>query len=660
VSPKKRHISRSTLHGVVLAACLVAWSPTFLALVARHWTPVGGAQLQLGIRVLSMLTAPLAQTPFLGPLPWLILTTGVVAAGVLLVSLLERSRPTSARLARSALVAGLALWALPIAPWVLVLAACLDPLLLVGALLVSGCFCVRSDPTAKATVRGDRTGAARALGLLAALSTGIILFAAAALDLGSDPQSPLFVLRRLWVTGPGCSAWTSGGSWLALGIGAIGCRYLGRRPPFPPRRRWVLAGGIAAALLVLEVLAAEAAHLAVARAVSATGVVLLGVALLPAIEGALRPSTRSVSPAAPHYWLATLAPSLLLAAVCVVRTLTVDMWTQPPSIPEEVERLSERRHVFSLAVVPRSGEIVYSVREENRVGILASDGDELGSWSPRDGLTRRTAPRTGNPENWAVPDKVEVVRGPEAGLTWVSVDKDELGLGLMPVAGNERPSRFVSLDQCSATAWLPLPRGAIGPLGTREGDVLVGCEQRAPVPIFRPAEERVVAHFDIGTGLESGAFTPDGDRIFGVMLVGHPNLRVYRWPSGHMEKERLLGPLNWCLALDPERHTVWLGRFLEGALLLLDSRTLETKGQVPLSFGIRDVIYEPRNDTIWAAAAYSGLVWSVEAQPPYRKQAYALCGEARSLAADSSGRVVVGTDCGVYRIDPARRRIQEP
>jgi hypothetical protein len=115
---------------------------------------------------------------------------------------------------------------------------------------------------------------------------------------------------------------------------------------------------------------------------------------------------------------------------------------------------------------------------------------------------------------------------------------------------------------------------------------------------------------------------------------------------------RFVGPFNWAVAVDPGDDEVWVSRFLEGTVLVLDGVSLETRRQVRLSFGLRAMLYEPVHDRIWAAAAYSGRLWSVEAKPPYRKTVYALCGQARDLAADAQGRVVVATDCGIFRVDP--------
>ena len=86
--------------------------------------------------------------------------------------------------------------------------------------------------------------------------------------------------------------------------------------------------------------------------------------------------------------------------------------------------------------------------------------------------------------------------------------------------------------------------------------------------------------------------------------------------------------------------------------MVFDAGTLRLEHSVPLSFGVRALVHDPVKDRIWASAAYSGKVWEVEASAPFRRRAYALCGQARDLTADGQGRVVVSSDCGIFRITP--------
>jgi len=72
---------------------------------------------------------------------------------------------------------------------------------------------------------------------------------------------------------------------------------------------------------------------------------------------------------------------------------------------------------------------------------------------------------------------------------------------------------------------------------------------------------------------------------------------------------------------------------------------------VRLSFGIRAMVYDPVRDRLWAAASYSGKLWEIDPTSHHRRS-WAICGETRDLTTDALGRVVVSTDCGVFRVDP--------
>jgi hypothetical protein len=189
--------------------------------------------------------------------------------------------------------------------------------------------------------------------------------------------------------------------------------------------------------------------------------------------------------------------------------------------------------------------------------------------------------------------------------------------------------------------------------------VLIGCEDLPGARLFRPSERRIVRKVHLGSRVEGGTFNIEGDRLYGVPLWRDPYIRSWSWPWVKPLRARVLGAFNWDVAyvpgLDEHPGMLWVPRFVEGAMLLLDDETLETRARIPLSFGLRALMYEPVHDRVWAAAAYTGRIWSIEAHPPYRRTVHGLCGQTRDLAADDLGRVIVPTDCGIYRIDLSRR-----
>jgi hypothetical protein len=182
--------------------------------------------------------------------------------------------------------------------------------------------------------------------------------------------------------------------------------------------------------------------------------------------------------------------------------------------------------------------------------------------------------------------------------------------------------------------------------------VLLGCENRSGVEILDPSARAIVGDVALSSRVETGVFAPRGDRLYGVSLWADPALRSWSWPDGREEARAVVGPFNWTVTFVPEPAALWVSRFVEGGVLVLDPRTLGVRDRVPLSFGVRAMLHDPVHDLVWAAASYSGRLWIVEPRSPYRRMAVPICGQARDLAADGAGRVVVSTDCGVFRVDP--------
>jgi hypothetical protein len=455
----------------------------------------------------------------------------------------------------------------------------------------------------------------------AAFAFGLAWLAGLTLLEGPSMHSPAFRLRDGWMAGPGRSAWTSGGAWLGLGAVAFGSAWL---TPATRPRRWRAATVIA--VLVVVVTGLLPAPLAVARRLSALGLVLVAVAVGPTASRWVRDSMGSGSWRLWDVRRVALAglPIVAWAGICALRGLTVGMWTVPSGLPPGVEQLVSRKDLFSLAADPVSGGVLYTDRER----------DLLGLWTP-DGV-----------RTWEIWDPggvgVEEVGPPVNGVAWVSVVGDESS-GVVAVDLDGEQGAYVSMPGCWVSDWVPQP-------GTDR--VLIPCESNPVARWFDAAEGHRDGVLALAHEVETAVFHPDGDRFFAVGLWHTASVIAYGLPKGEVLRERLVGPFNWALALDAGRNRLWVSRFFEGIALVLDAETLVVVDRVRLSFGVRAMIHEPVHDRIWAAAAYSGVLWSVSAGDPKDRVAYALCGQARDLAADAEGRVFVATDCGLFRIDP--------
>ena len=191
--------------------------------------------------------------------------------------------------------------------------------------------------------------------------------------------------------------------------------------------------------------------------------------------------------------------------------------------------------------------------------------------------------------------------------------------------------------------------------GTGNREILLGCENRSGGLILDTNKRAIIQSVPLASRLESGAFSPEGDRLFGLSLWSDPFVHAFSWPEGRELARRAVGPFNWDVLTVPsgDRYQLWVPRFIEGMMLILDPISLETEARIPLSFGLRATHYEPVFGRVWAAASYSGELWSIATTPPYDRRVFPLCGQTRDIVSDTQGGVIASTDCGIFRFDTA-------
>ena len=591
---------------VALAVLLLA-APSILAAGFGWWNPPAAWLEVRVLGLLGILSGPVDASPLLFtqgreilPLAAVGLLVGALAAregripgGLGLVGGLE---------SLLAMAGGLA------ALGVLAVGAGLDRWLFWLGLVAATSTASVGQPSAGALSRGA-VAAAAALAWLA----GTTLLE------GPGMHSPAFGLREIWLDSP---LGTPVGGALAWGLpGLLLLRW---------RRPTIVLGGLVGLYSASVLLDAPSAGRALVAWGSGLGVLAMAWGLGPRVRG-LAPTVRGWSALEPRHAFAAALPLLAWAALCSVRGLTVLMWTAPGDLPPGVEKLDDRRDVFSLAV---DGEdVLYTDREADQLVRRRPDGfDDWAVWDPAGvGL--------------------EEVGGPFDGGAWVSVAGEDAG-GLIRMDYATGQGAFVAVDGCWISAWMPLPPAALAAFDGEEGDVLVGCESAPFAWVLRASEARRAHVLMVDHEIGEAAFAPDGRSFWTVGLWTDDSLRRVGWPGGEALGHRLIGGFNWTVVPDPQRPEVYVGRFFEGVGLAFDADTLELTRRLPFAFGLRSLLHEPTHDLLWGAAAYSGLVIARPAGGgPARR--WALCGQAWDLAADARGRVVVATDCGVFRIDPA-------
>jgi hypothetical protein len=459
-------------------------------------------------------------------------------------------------------------------------------------------------------------------------SAAAIVYGAASLLEGATWTNPVFRLSAWWVDGLGRSPWTSGGAWclvLLLALPALAWR----RSP-----RLLVALALAGMGALVSAITAEAPHLAVARGVSGLGIAVAAVLLAPVLVPPHAPGLLTLDP---RRLARTGVPLLLWAGLCAVRGLSVSMWTVPAELPPGVERIAEQDCAFSIRAAD-SG-IWFTDRCRNALGHVDAAG-ALNTWDLSEyGGTQ-----------------VEELGGPEGGTLFAAIAAwtDEAQLVLLAVDEQDGPRRvdegfsegadapYIPLPSCWASAWIPLP----------DGGVLLGCENTSQAHVLDPSDRSMPARVELGSRLEEGSFDAERQHLYGVALWDDATVRAWRWPSGEVAAEATIGPFNWSALHVPDDDAVWVSRFLEGSILRLDPSDLSRRGRAGVSFGVRALHHDPVHRLVWASASYTGLLWALPTDGG-EARSLALCGQGRDLASDASGRLIVGTDCGLFRVDPA-------
>lgn len=624
VTPAPRS-KNGRLRGVLLALPLLVASPSVLAAFGV-WTPWGARQQAWVLDSLLAVTLRLEDGVFAsGVLGTWEIPTALAGLALLTASAAwwQPRLPPAANLILALPEAALACLGLLGAAGLVAVGVSVDRALFLFGLLAGGV-------AAHGRGRIEAPWASRsnlAWRLAVALgSAAALIYGAASLLEGATWTNPVFRVSRWWVHGPGQSPWSSGGIWLGVGLLSLPAFLRGRSDQLRP------AAALAAVGLIGSVLGAGAAHLAIARAVSAVGLLALVVAWAPWLAPPRAPPGRVLDP---RRLARAGLPLLLWAGLCALRGLSISMWTAPSALPPGVELLAEQDCVFSLRA---AGEDAwFTDRCRNRLGRVSSDG-ALHTWDLAEyGGTQ--VEELGGPEDHTLFAAIAAWTD-EAQLVLLAID-DEVGPRRVDEGYSEGPfAPYVPLPACWASAWIGLP----------DGRVLLGCENTSRAHLLDPERRVIDDTVELGTRIEAGSFDAGRSRLYGVALWEQPHVRAWSWPSGELRAERIVGPFNWSALHVPSDDSVWVSRFLEGSILRLDPEDLSLSARVPLSFGVRALHHDPVHNMVWAAASYSGRLWAVPVDDPGRRRSFALCGQARDLATDARGRLLVGTDCGIYRI----------
>jgi len=523
------------------------------------------------------------------------------------------------------------------------------------------------------------TGRSNRFGRVASgvFATALAYYGVTSLWEGATYQNPIFGLQELWATALGSQPLLAGGAWGCVGGGLGALLFWTSRGRSLTQDRLVVTGLVSTALLIAFAFATE--PIAERR----WPALLAGVGLV-ALAGGLGARSRTwfpdpISPWAlldPRRLFAAFLPLLFGSCVLLVCSMTLNLWTPVSTLPPGVTKISDADCVFSLGI-DRDDHVFFTDRCAVRAGIIeagttkfwplapqaASAVEELGGpdaagtfWAAIQAyaleaqlvllaIEGRAGPRSIDPAVLGIERARSLGLIDESGAVLIKTLADKT-VSVAP--GETPPAAQIPLPDCWISSWIPLPE-------TSNSQILLGCENRNGGLILDTNKRKITRSVDLAGRLESGTFSPKGNQLFGVSLWSDPFVHAFSWPEGQELARRRIEPFNWDVLTVPsgDSYQLWVPRFIEGMVLILDPNSLETKARIPLSFGIRAAHYEPVFERVWAAASYSGELWSIATTPPYDRRVFPLCGQTRDLVSDRQGGVIASTDCGVFRFDTA-------
>ncbi|MCP4872893.1 MAG: hypothetical protein GY898_29735 [Proteobacteria bacterium] len=643
------------LRRLLIVALVVVLAPSILAAGLGIWTPWGGLQQHLALDLLLDILLwlesfePRTSRIDTGLIGWWEVPLLVGTALVLFGSTWDRKLPRPLQPLVDVPEMVLVALGLVAVSAVVAVGASVDRLVFWGGLaLACGTGLWVHGPSKPAEDEGGWRAPSNRLrrAAVAGVSAAVAYYGVTSLWEGASYRNPVFRVAEVWIQGPGSSPWTSGGVWL-IAAGAPGALLVWRwaRRDGVGRDVPLRAAGAGAVIVVAAFLAAPG-QLGIAAALSAIGMLLLAAGAGPMVLGRKLPRRGPFGVLDPRQIAAWAIPIVAWSGLCLARGFTVAMWTAPTTLPDGVERLADVECGFGM-VTTDDGSAYWTDRCRREIGRVGPDGS-VQRWDLQ-ALGVEHVEELGGPDaDGTMYVAVTSSSTPEARLVFLAIEGEHGPRGLPGMgetdadrAAGDKPA-YLPMPNCWVSSWIPIPGS---------DDVLIGCENRSGADRLRPTERSKIQEIALTNRIETGAFAGP-DRLVGVSLWEDPRITAWDWPSGDEVASRLLGPFNWTVTRVPEPEALWVGRFIEGEVLVLDPTTLATQDRVRLSFGVRAMTYDPVHDRVWAAAAYTGLIWSIEAKAPYRRRALPLCGEARDLATDAQGRLMVATDCGVYRVDP--------
>ena len=417
---------------------------------------------------------------------------------------------------------------------------------------------------------------------------------------------------------------------------------------FPQRGRWKAGRGRWSGAIVLLTVAALGARwlpeLGPGGAVTAASI---GLVVLALSRTSLRHLPLFFDPlTAPNRWPRALSVVATLAGGMVAINMLAELPSCVDSDLRGVTRLGDECAAFDLAASPAGAASSLAVvqREQGRVRVFARD-EEGRMLTPalHDVQTMRGAPE-------------EIVAIPTAGrflVTSIPEDFAERSTTLLDLPMEQGGELGAQIDvPCwvSSTLWNPDAER-----------LLLGCEASPHLYEYDPLTRQLAQRADF---TPTGTFgdvedlslqdwgPPLGRRMYSVSLSPGHRLRELDASSGALLRHLDVGGFSYSVVGDPQRGELYISRFYESSVLVVDAWTLRPVRRLRASFGVRALAALPSVRVLASTSMFHNHVDLRSLDDGRLLRRLRLGGQNKSLeVGEDEGSLLLSTSCGTYELD---------
>jgi WD40 repeat protein len=302
--------------------------------------------------------------------------------------------------------------------------------------------------------------------------------------------------------------------------------------------------------------------------------------------------------------------------------------------PDDRERilLSDEGGVFDLAPSTDGRFLAVSHREARFVELIdLRDGSrrQVGTAQPSDTLFDRTEPET-------------LLALPDGSFLLLAASSD-----------TEQGNLLTHLDPVSGRLSPPLAaRGISDVVGDGKGGVWISSEFDGRLARLDPTSGDAPVQLQLPGGAETNKVIVDASsgRAWSVGLWTDPMLRAIDLANGRQINAVHLGTHQWDLALSSSLRRLFVPRFVEGRLHIIDADSLEPLGSLKADFGLRSVEVSPDGSLVLTGNIYTGSVVARSAESGEVRYSRRIGGYIKGLRIGADGRTFAGSVCGVWEL----------